>query len=64
MALQFFEHNLLEWAIIAAIVAAASLAGFYINRLSIRRRQRRVLEALRNGDRSAGAQSETPQDVE
>lgn len=48
MTLEMIEHNLLGLMIIATMVAIVSLIGFYYNRMSMRRRQRKALESLRS----------------
>lgn len=51
------ENNLLELLVVAIMVIAVSLTGFYINRISIHRRQRRALQAIKaegkNSDETA-----------
>lgn len=47
MTLQMLENNLLELLAVAIMVTAVSLTGFYINRISIHRRQRRALQAIK-----------------
>lgn len=57
MTLQMLENNLLELLVIAIMVIAVSFTGFYINRISIHRRQRRALQAIKaegkNSDETA-----------